>query len=51
MSHLGVESTTPIKLYCRWINKFDGSKLASGIYILTMQVNDFYKSQKLLLTK
>ncbi|MBK7105434.1 MAG: T9SS type A sorting domain-containing protein [Ignavibacteriae bacterium] len=31
--------------------KFDGSNLASGIYIYTMQVNNFFESKKMILTK
>lgn len=31
--------------------KFDGSKLSSGIYIYTMNVNEFYESKKMILTK
>ena len=31
--------------------KFDGSNLASGIYIYTMKVNNFFSSKKMILTK
>ena len=43
-----VNDTKPMGEY---VTKFNGSNLASGVYIMTMQINSFSTSKKLLLTK
>ena len=40
-----------VKPVGEYVLKFDGSNLSSGIYILTMQLNDYSQSHKIILTK
>ncbi|MDA3860615.1 MAG: T9SS type A sorting domain-containing protein [Melioribacteraceae bacterium] len=43
-----INETKPMGEY---VTKFNGSNLSSGIYIMTMQINNFSISKKILLTK